>query len=206
VKVEAIAELLEVLAFHGIDGVYTDERRLVERLVLEGLERRIEALGLGIEILHYGVRDVHAPPEVHAAFRDVASAQEDKETSINVALRYLDETVNLARGEAAREIAVAGSYKVQEVARAEGESVSLVRRAEAYRRYPVGTFTRLYLETMEEVLADSRKFVRPGGPAAGTVDLWISPGGKIDDESLGGLLRGSRATREERTTNGENPR
>ena len=67
---------------------------------------------------------MHAPPEVHAAFRDVASAQEDKQTSINVAYRYLDETVNLARGEAARTVAEAQSFATREVHRARGESES----------------------------------------------------------------------------------
>ncbi len=202
VKTQAISELLDVLAVLSIDGVYTDQRREVEARVRTGLERRVVALDLGIEIIHYGVKDVHAPPEVHAAFRDVASSQEDKQTSINVALRYLDETVNLARGEAARDVSVAESFSVQETKRAEGGAVSLKARADAYGDYPVGTYTRLYLETMETVLMDSRKIVRPGGSGGGKIDLWISAG-TDNAANLDDVLRGSQARREPRTENGK---
>ena len=65
--------------------------------------------GLGVDIVGVRLQDMHPPLEVVPAFRDVASAQEDKETAINVAWRYRDETVNLARGEAARQGEIARS-------------------------------------------------------------------------------------------------
>lgn len=173
-KLETIAQTLDVLASRGIDGVYTDDRREVELQILEGVRERAAAVRLGVEVLAYTIRNVHAPPEVHAAFRDVASAQEDKQTAINVALRFLDETVNLARGEAARLVEEAGAERVTWVLRAQGESQSLLLRSEAYREQPGGTSTRLYLETVEEVLAGSRKIIRPGWSGSGGVDLWIS--------------------------------
>jgi membrane protease subunit HflK len=106
-KVVSLAEAVDVLASYGIDHVYAGERGDVERKILEGIRRRTEAMRLGVEVLHFCLTDVHAPAEVHAAFRDVASAHEDKQTAVNVAWRYHDETVNLARGEAAREVEIA---------------------------------------------------------------------------------------------------
>jgi membrane protease subunit HflK len=161
----------------------------VESQVLEGLARRVEKLNMGIELVRFGIRDVHAPPEVHAAFRDVASAHEDKQTAINIALRYLTETVNLARGEAAREVEVAKSFATSKVLQAEGESRSLTLRSNAYRENTVGTFARLYLETVEEVLAKARKIIRPGFGGTGNVDLWISSGGEA--APVTDVLRGS---------------
>jgi hypothetical protein len=194
-KVETLSELSNVLASVPIDGVYTHQRQQVEAQVLEGLHRRVTELDLGIEVVRFAVRDVHAPAEVHAAFRDVASAHEDKQTAINVAYRYLDETVNLARGEAAREVAGAKGYSVSQVRRAEGESASLRLQASAYRGRKQGTRTRLYLETMEEVLANAKKVVRPGWGAAGNVDLWISTGEgsvvPVEDVVRGSEVRGS---------------
>jgi HflK protein len=195
-KVEALSELSNVLASVPIDGVYTDQRQAVEAHVLEGLERRVAELDLGIEVVRFAVRDVHAPAEVHAAFRDVASAHEDKQTAINVAYRYLDETVNLARGEAAREVAGAKGYSVSQVRRAEGDSASLLLRSNAYRGRREATRTRLYLETMEEVLAKAKKVVRPGWGASGNVDLWISTGEgsvvPVEDVVRGSEVRGSK--------------
>jgi HflK protein len=176
IQAETIAELIDVLAGMSIDGVYTVERRELEERAAEGLRRRFAKLDLGVELLYLSAMSVHAPPEVHAAFRDVASAKEDKETAINVAYRYLDETLNLAQGEAAAELAEAQSYSVGQVLRAQGDSLSLTERAAAYRRRPTGTYTRLYLETMEDVLAGGRKIIRPPGEGAGSLDLWISSG------------------------------
>ncbi len=195
VKMETLTQLIENLAQMRIDGVYTDERRELEMRVIAGLERRAVELDLGIELLHLGVTSAHAPPEVHAAFRDVASAQEDKETAINVAYRYHDETINLAEGEAAGELESARSYATSQIKKSQGESQSLIEKAQAYRQRPVGTYTRLYLETMEQVLARGRKIIRPGWTGAGSVDLWISNGtGK--PMSLDDVLAGSGATLE----------
>jgi membrane protease subunit HflK len=195
VKMEALTELIENLAQMRIDGVYTDERRELETRVSAGLEERAAALDLGIELLHLGVVSAHAPPEVHAAFRDVASAQEDKQTAINVAYRYHDETINLAQGEAAGQVESARSYANSQIMKSQGDSQSLIGRARAYRERPVGTYTRLYLETMEQVLGRGRKIIRPGWTGAGSVDLWIS-NGTGEPVSLNDVLAGSGATLE----------
>lgn len=190
IKWETVAEALEVLAAADIDGIYTHLRAEVEKLVLEGVRRRCDVLDLGVEILQFGILDVHPPPEVHAAFRDVASSQEDKQTAINVARRYFVETVNLAHGEAAREVEIAHGYAHGEVSRAQGESKSLELRSEAFRKRPSGNRERLYLETVEQVLEGSRKIIRPGWEGAGGTDLWISTGGGAP-APVSDVLRGS---------------
>ena len=173
-QAQAIAELLEVLAGRNIDGFYTDRRQEVEKTVEEGIRRRVSELDLGIEIVHFGVLSVHAPAEVHAAFRDVASSQEDKQREIDIAYRYSDETVNLARGEAAARVAQAQGFSSSAVLRAEGDSQSLRERVAAYRQRPNGTKKRLYLETVEQVLSRGRKIIQPGWKGSASVDLWIS--------------------------------
>jgi membrane protease subunit HflK len=198
VKLEALAELVDNLGEMLIDGVYTVQRRELETNVLAGLKRRAAELDLGIDLVHLGVVSAHAPPEVHAAFRDVASAQEDKETAINVAYRYYDETINLAEGEAAGELESARSYAAGVILKSQGDSKSLIERAQAFRTRPVGTYTRLYLETMEEVLAKGRKIIRPRWTGAGAVDLWIS-NGQGTPMSLEDVLAGSEATTETQT-------
>ena len=186
IQAQAIAELVDVLAGRNIDGFYTDRRQEAEKTVEEGIRRRAEELDLGIEIVHFGILSVHAPSEVHAAFRDVASAQEDKQREINLAYRYFDETVNLAGGEAAARVEEAHSISTTAVMRAEGESQSLRERIAAYRQRPNGTRQRLYLETVEEVLSRARKFIQPGWKGSGSVDLWISgkSGSPVTVESI----------------------
>ena len=97
---------------------------------------------------------------------------------------------------------MAHGYARSQVLRAEGESESLTLRSRAYRDRPTGTTTRLYLETVEEVLANAKKIVRPGVKGAGHVDLWISTGRgapvPVDD-----VLRGSDAKRSDLGRSGQ---
>lgn len=191
-KLATLAESVDILAGYGIDLVYGTGRGEVETKILSGIQRRVQALALGIEVTRYGILDVHAPAEVHAAFRDVASAHEDKQTAMNVALRYLDETVNLARGEAASQVEAARSDSSGAVLRAQGESQSLKLRQAAFREHRVGTKRRLYLEAMEEVLARTRKIVRPAWKGSGGIDLWILNGAvpaPVSDVIRGGDVR-----------------
>lgn len=200
-KLASLAEAVDVLASYGIDRVYAGDRGLVEQQILEGLRRRVDAMGLGVEVLHFCITDVHAPAEVHAAFRDVASAHEDKQTAVNVAWRYQVETVNLARGEAARELEIARSDATGAVLRAEGESESLKLRTAAYRERRVGTRERLYLEAIEEVLARTRKIIRPGWKGSGSIDLWVGNGGgapvPATDVIRGGDVRAREAEQQQ---------
>ncbi|HMB68517.1 MAG TPA: SO_0444 family Cu/Zn efflux transporter, partial [bacterium] len=112
VKMQTVAEIVDVMAGMDIDALYSSARAVAEREVLEGVRRRCAEMDLGVEVIRFSILDVHAPTEVHAAFRDVASAVEDKRTAINVARRYEVETVNLARGEAAREVELARGFAV----------------------------------------------------------------------------------------------
>ncbi len=204
-KLASLAEAVDVLASYGIDHVYAGERGDVEKRILEGIRRRTEAMSLGVEVLHFCLTDVHAPAEVHAAFRDVASAHEDKQTAVNVAWRYRDETVNLARGEAARQVELAKSDATGAVLRAEGESQSLKLRTAAYRERRTGTRERLYLEAVEEVLARTRKIVRPGWRGSGGIDLWLGSGGvpvPAADVIRGGDVR-AREAEEARESTGQ---
>jgi len=199
-KLAVLSVAVDVLAGYGIDLVYGGERGAVEAEIMEMLRARVAGMAMGIEILHYSIIDVHAPSEVHAAFRDVASAHEDKQTAINVAWRYLDETVNLAQGEAASQVEAARSESVTSVLKAEGDSGSLKLRAAAFRKNRVGTLRRLYLETVEEVLARTTKIVRPGWKGSGGIDLWIADGevpAPASDVIRGGDVRAQKAREEE---------
>ncbi len=74
----------------------------VEQQVAQAIQSSLDTARAGIRVLSFHLLYVHAPSEVHDAFRDVASAQEDKLRTINRANTFAVETVNQAKGEAAR--------------------------------------------------------------------------------------------------------
>jgi regulator of protease activity HflC (stomatin/prohibitin superfamily) len=116
---------------------------------------------------------VHPPEEVHGAFRDVASAQEDKLRTINRAQTFAVETVNRAEGEAAALIEGALAFRDSKIRTAQGEAAGFGLQAQAYRDAPELTAFRLQLEAIEEVLPGTRKIVRPGERDIDNLDLWL---------------------------------
>ncbi|HEY8150995.1 MAG TPA: hypothetical protein VIK51_18960, partial [Vicinamibacteria bacterium] len=129
---------------------------------------------------------VHAPDEVHAAFRDVASAAEDRTTLQNLAHVETEASVRRARGEAARQVAEAGAYEVQQVERARGNAAAFTPLAVEDRRAGAVMRSRLYLETMERALARVPKLIKPSARRSAGLELWVTPSDQADQPpSLG---------------------
>jgi regulator of protease activity HflC (stomatin/prohibitin superfamily) len=93
------------------------------------------------------------------AFRDVSSAFEEKNRMINEAEAYRNQQVALARGQAASRLEEALGYRVARVNRAFGDAGRFTQAEAAYRTAPGPTETRLFLETMEEVLPGRSKLI-----------------------------------------------
>ena len=73
----------------------------IERATRDAAQAMLDRYQAGIEILSVRLLYVHPPDAVHDAFRDVASAQEDKLRTINLANVFSVEKINQAKGEAA---------------------------------------------------------------------------------------------------------
>jgi HflK protein len=168
-----LAALRGVVATGGIDQLYTDQRGAVEDRVMAAVQQRLDAYGAGIEMVTMRLLYVHPPEEVHGAFRDVASAQEDKLRTINRARTFAVEKVNQAEGEAAAMIESALAFRDEQVLKAQGEAAGFGLQADAYRDAPELTTFRLQLETIEEVLPGTQKFVRPAERDIDDFDLWL---------------------------------
>ena len=168
-----LAALRGVVATGGIDQLYTDQRGAVEDRVLATVQRRLDTYGAGLKMVAVRLLYVHPPEEVHGAFRDVASAQEDKLRTINRARTFAVEKVNQAEGEAAAMIEGALAFKDEQILRARGEAAGFGVQADAYREAPALTTFRLQLEAIEEVLPGTRKIVRPGERDVDNFDLWL---------------------------------
>ena len=107
------------------------------------------------------LQDVHPPSEVIDAFKDVASAREDKNRFINEAEAYRNDILPKTRGEAAVIVNGAQAYKEAKVREAEGEADRFNSVLKEYRQAKDITRKRLYLETMEKVLSgeDLKKYL-----------------------------------------------
>ena len=109
-----------------------------------------------MRVIAVQLQDVHPPKEVSDAFKDVASAREDKSRIINEAEAYRNALLPQARGEAAAILNRAEAYRVARLQQAEGESRRFDALRQEYEKAPDVTRQRLYYETMEEILDASK--------------------------------------------------
>jgi HflK protein len=174
-----ISALRARIATMTVDAIYTTERDEVARRVVRDVQQALDAYGAGIRVVAVSLLSVHAPEEVHAAFRDVASAQEDKILIVDRATTFAREAVNLAEGDAAAMIEAARAFKDQKILEAQGDALAFTLREKEYRRAPDLTRFRLHIETLEDVLPSTQKILRPGAGDVKDFDLWLlQPFGK----------------------------
>ena len=123
------------------------------------LQKSLDAYRTGITVTELNLPNARPPEEVKPAFDDVNSAQQDKDRLISEARAYAAKVVPEARGQAARTRTLAEGYKTSEIARATGDAARFDLLVEQYKAAPGATRTRLWLETVQDVLAKNRKIV-----------------------------------------------
>lgn len=158
-RVAAESVVRRVIANHTLDDALTENKFTIQQEIKDDLQAVADKYNLGVMISVVQLQDVEPPEQVDAAFKDVASAKEDKTSYINQAQSYANEVIPLARGNAAESINKALAYKETRVAEAKGDVAKFVQILERYRESPEVTRTRMYLETMSEILPGMEKYV-----------------------------------------------
>ena len=174
--VKAVAEsaMREAVGKNELQPILTTGRGQLQSQTAEIMQRTLDAWGAGIRVMEVQIRSVNPPNEVNAAFRDVQSAGQDRDSAVNEADAYRNRVVNEAKGDAAKIIQSAQGYREQSVREATGDAARFNSIYNEYRGSPVATRERLYLETMEQVLANSKKVVISGGKGV-TAPVILSP-------------------------------
>jgi membrane protease subunit HflK len=152
----------EVVGKTELQPILTTGRGDVQTQTAALMQKTLDAWGAGITITDVQISNVSPPQEVLAAFRDVQSAEQDRNSAVNEANGYRNKVLPEAKGDAARIVQEAQAYKEQAVREATGDTSRFNAIYGEYRRAPDATRERLYLETMERVLQHSNKVVVSG--------------------------------------------
>jgi len=147
----------EVVGKNLLDFIITDGRAEVAAQTQDLLQRTLDEYGTGISIFEVNLLNANFPSDVEGAVQDAIQAREDRERFILEADRYSNDLLPRARGQAARQMQDAEAYRARAVANAEGEADRFVRLLREYERAPAVTRDRLYIETLEEIMANSTK-------------------------------------------------
>jgi membrane protease subunit HflK len=171
--VKAVAEsaMREVIGTTLLNDVLTTGRGRVQARTAELMQRTLDSWNAGVSVVEVQIRSANPPQQVVSAFRDVATAGQDAESAANQANAYRNRVVNEAKGTAAGLVQSAQGYREQAVREAIGEASRFNQILGEYRRAPAVTRERLYIETMQRVLAKSNKVVIDGKGASAPIIL-----------------------------------
>ena len=142
-----------------IDDILTTGKFKVQQDTKAILQRILDQYNAGIHIVAVQLQDVHPPDEVMAAFKDVASAKEDKAKMVNEAHGYRNEILPKANGMASQIVNDAIAYKEAKIISAEGDASRFLQVLAQYKTAKEVTKKRLYIETMEEILPGIEKVI-----------------------------------------------
>lgn len=152
-------------ALRGVIGKYTMDRILTEgRTVVRSdtqhiLEDTIYPYNMGITLLDVNFQTARPPEEVKAAFDDAIAARENEQQYIREAEAYANEVQPRANGQAQRILEEGRAYKARTVLEAQGEVQRFTKLLPEYKAAPGITRERLYIDTMERILSNTRKIL-----------------------------------------------
>jgi modulator of FtsH protease HflK len=149
----------EVIGRSKLDGVLESGRQDIVARTKELIQRTLDAYETGIEVTTVNLQDVKVPNEVAPAQQDAIKAREDRDRLSLAAQAYSNDLIPRARGQAVRQVQDAQAYRARNIAEAEGEAQRFLKLLAEYERAPAVTRERLYLETIEQVLAASKKVI-----------------------------------------------
>ena len=160
--VKAVAEsaMREVVGRTALQPLISTGRKQVQDQAVVLMQQILDSYHAGIHVDEVQVRNAGPPRQVIEAFREVATAQQNAESSVNI-----------AQGEAAKIVQAAIGYRAQVQREAEGEAARFNQVYEQYKAAPAVTRQRLYIETMKRVLARSNKVIVEGKSTSAPIIL-----------------------------------
>ena len=177
VREAAEASLRTVVGRNKIDETLTTGKFTIQEETKFQLQSILDLYESGIHVVAVQLQDVSPPKEVIGAFKDVASAKEDKNRMVNQAEGYRNDLIPKARGEAEAMIRDAEGFRESRIKRAEGDAAKFTTILQEYRKAKSITEKRLYLETMEKVLPGIEKIIIPDKDSGNILNLLnLNPG------------------------------
>ena len=146
-----------VIGHMTMNDVLTTGRAVVREDTWKALNDIIKPYDMGLEVIDVNFQSARPPEEVKDAFDDAIKAQEDEQRYIREAEAYAREKEPIARGDAQRIVEEATAYKDRVVLDAQGEVERLQRLLPEFKAAPDLLKERLYIQTMEKVMANTPK-------------------------------------------------
>ncbi len=165
----AESAMREVVGRTPAEEIRTRGRVKAQEEVRDLIQKTLDYYKAGIYITSVQLEKADPPPQVLDAFEEVQRAEQDQDKFIREAERYSNRVLGEARGRASQIVEEAKAYKARVVAEAKGEAQRFLQVLEEYRKAPEVTRKRIYLETLERIMARANKFILDGQQGGGVL-------------------------------------
>ena len=147
----------EVIGKNRMDAILYETQVDIANKTRDLMQLIHDRYGTGIQISAVTVQNAQPPEQVQAAFDDAVKAGQDRERQKNEGQAYANDVIPRSRGAASRLLQEAEGYKQRVIANAEGEGSRFKQVLAEYAKAPAVTRERIYIETMQQILASTSK-------------------------------------------------
>ena len=147
----------EIVGRSKMDFVLYEGREKVAKDTQELMQSILDRYDSGAQITNVTMQAVQPPEQVQAAFDDAVKAGQDRERQKNEGQAYANDIVPKARGAAFRLLQEAEAYRAMTVQNATGNADRFKSVLAEYQKAPAVTRDRMYLDTMQQIFANTSK-------------------------------------------------
>lgn len=173
IKKVAESAMREVIGRSQIQSALTEGRGQIQTDTRNLMQKMLDDYKAGVVVNNVQLQKVDPPGQVIDAFNDVQRARADRERLRNEAEAYRNDIIPRARGQAEQLRQEAQAYRDQSINRAQGDAKRFAAIYEEYKNAKDITETRLYLETLEQVIGNSKTLVIDSGKNGANVVPWL---------------------------------
>jgi membrane protease subunit HflK len=170
---------MDFVLYEGRDQIAANTQKLIQDI--------LDRYKTGILVRSVNMQSTQPPEQVQAAFDDAVKAGQDRERQKNEGQAYANDVIPRARGAASRLMEEATGYRQRIIVTAEGDASRFKQILTEYSKAPEVTRSRMYLETVQQVYANTSKVMLD---AKGPGNLLYLPARQVD---AGCGCRGSSA-------------
>ena len=140
---------MNFVLYEGREQIATNAAKLMQDI--------LDRYKSGILISKVTMQNAQPPEQVQDAFDDAVKAGQDRERQKNEGQAYANDVIPKAKGTAARLMEEANGHRQRVISTAEGDASRFKQIQVEYAKAPEVTRQRLYLDTMQQVFANTSK-------------------------------------------------
>ena len=147
----------EIVGKSKMDFVLYEGREVIAASTHKLIQDILDRYETGIQVRSVTMQSTQPPEQVQAAFDDAVKAGQDKERHKNEGQAYANDVIPRAKGTASRLQQESEGYRSRLIATAEGDASRFKQILAEYNKAPEVTRQRMYLETIQQVYANTSK-------------------------------------------------